>query len=303
MMRFFKKKFVFAAVITLLLLAADTFVLLKAFVLPDVQVVAVAEETETSATAESTAATTTTEPKITASSYEDDHINISIDTQVVYDTTVYVVDVQVSDPSYLKTALAQNTFGRNIKEATSTIAEEQDAILAINGDFYGFRDTGYVLRNGTLYRDTSGDAQDLVIDSNGDFSIVEEGEVSADELAANGAQQVLSFGPALVEDGEIVVGTEDEVGQSMTSNPRTAIGQISENHYVLIVSDGRTDESAGLSLYQLAEVFAEQGAQTAYNLDGGGSSTLYFNGQVINTPVGGRGSGERSVSDILYFGY
>ncbi|OJG88263.1 hypothetical protein RV16_GL000366 [Enterococcus saccharolyticus] len=251
-----------------------------------------------------TTETTSSEPVITATSYTDENIQIAIDEQVVNDTTVYVVDIQVSDASYLKTALAQNTYGRNIKEATSTIAKDNQAILAINGDFYGFRSSGYVIRNGNLYRQSGEEGQeDLVIDENGDFSIVDEYDVSAQELLDSGVQQVLSFGPTLVENGEIVVDTSAEVGQSMSSNPRTAIGQVAENHYVMVVSDGRTDESVGLSLYQLAEVLQQAGAKTAYNLDGGGSSTLYFNGNVINTPVGGQGSSERSVSDIVYFGY
>ncbi|GFZ30821.1 hypothetical protein CSC2_13470 [Clostridium zeae] len=88
----------------------------------------------------------------------------------------------------------------------------------------------------------------------------------------------MSFGPGLVENGQITVDSSSEVGQSMSSNPRTAIGQISKLHYIVIVSDGRTSESAGLSLLQLAEEFKERGCTTAYNLDGGGSSTMYFNG-------------------------
>ena len=90
----------------------------------------------------------------------------------------------------------------------------------------------------------------------------------------------------------------------MSSNPRTAIGIIDENHYIIVVSDGRTNESEGLTLYQLAEVMQQYGATTAYNLDGGGSSTLYFNGQVINNPTtNGNTISERAVSDIVYIGY
>ncbi len=307
MRRWIKKKIVWLSVFIFLLLSADSYVLLKAFVLPQAEaVIATNQVASDTTTVESsnTTETTSSEPVITATSYTDENIQIAIDEQVVNDTTVYVVDIQVSDASYLKTALAQNTYGRNIKEATSTIAKDNQAILAINGDFYGFRSSGYVIRNGNLYRQSGEEGQeDLVIDENGDFSIVDEYDVSAQELLDSGVQQVLSFGPTLVENGEIVVDTSAEVGQSMSSNPRTAIGQVAENHYVMVVSDGRTDESVGLSLYQLAEVLQQAGAKTAYNLDGGGSSTLYFNGNVINTPVGGQGSSERSVSDIVYFGY
>lgn len=86
----------------------------------------------------------------------------------------------------------------------------------------------------------------------------------------------------------------------MTSNPRTAIGQISALHYLVIVSDGRTSESAGLTLYQLATLFAQRGCTVAYNLDGGGSSTMVFNGNVVNNPTSGRSITERAVSDIVY---
>ncbi|RIX48665.1 phosphodiester glycosidase family protein [Paenibacillus nanensis] len=242
---------------------------------------------------------------ITDTSYEDENVKISIETVRKYDSTLYVADIQVSDPSYLKTALANQTYGRNITATTSDIAEENNAIFAINGDFYGFRDSGYVLRNGVAYRDTarSGDNDALVIDKDGNLSVVSEGEVSMDSLSEQGAWQVLSFGPGLVEGGSIVVDSSSEVGKAMASNPRTAIGQVSELHYMVVVSDGRTSESEGLSLLQLAQELKDRGCTVAYNLDGGGSSTMYFNGEVVNKPTSGRSIGERKVSDIVYIGY
>ena len=94
----------------------------------------------------------------------------------------------------------------------------------------------------------------------------------------------------------------------MADNPRTAIGVIEESdcsvHYIVIVSDGRTSESSGLTLYEMAELMKSYGVTTAYNLDGGGSSTMYFNGQVINKPTtNGNKISERAVSDIVYIGY
>ena len=72
-----------------------------------------------------------------------------------------------------------------------------------------------------------------------------------------------------------------------------------------MVSDGRTSESEGLTLYELASFMEDKlGVETAYNLDGGGSSTMYFNGEVINNPTtNGNRISERSVSDIVYIGY
>lgn len=299
MKKFLARPFRWAIIYGVFLLASSGFILLKAFVLPDRQIVATTQTTTTT-DASTTATTENTEVVQTDTSYSGNGLTISLTEQRIDDTTVYLVDVQTDDPSHLLTALADNSYGRNIKETTSTIAAANDAILAINGDFYGFRSTGFVVRNGTLYRDSAnGDTDALVIDKNGDFSIVNEATTDASTL---NAQQVLSFGPALVENSAIVVDESTEVGQSAASNPRTAIGQIGTNHYLIVVSEGRTDDSQGLSLYQLAQVMKDNGVQTGYNLDGGGSTTLYFNGKVVNQTVGGSGqSSERAVSDIVYF--
>ncbi|MEA4807219.1 MULTISPECIES: phosphodiester glycosidase family protein [Acetobacterium] len=295
MIKFFSKPYRWAGIFSLLLVGLFTFVLMDTFVLQKSMVI-VAPETsaETSTAAE-------TEPVITATSYSDENIQISIETILKYDSTIYVADIQVSDAAYLKTAFANNTYGRNVKAKTSDIAAAQNAIFAINGDYYGFRDDGYVLRNGIIYRDSASENEALVIDQNGNFSIADENDVSMASLSEN--WQVLSFGPALVENGDIMVDSSSEVGQAKESNPRTAIGQISAGHYLVIVSDGRTDESEGLSLLQLAQEFKERGCTIAYNLDGGGSSTMVFNGEVVNNPTDGRSIAEREVSDIVYFGY
>ena len=235
--------------------------------------------------------------------YSDSNTSITLKQYRAYDSEIYVADVTVSDVSVLKTALANNTYGRNITDTTSNMAKENNVVLAINGDYYGARQAGYVIRNGNLYRNTSGDRDALVITKTGEFEFVSENETSAEELLQSGAYQVLSFGPVLLADGEISVGENDEVGMAMASNPRTAIGYLGNNHYVFVVSDGRTSESAGLSLYELATFMKELGVVDAYNLDGGGSSTMVFKGEIINNPTtNGHSNQERSVSDIVYIG-
>ena len=233
----------------------------------------------------------------TDNEYKDENIHIVLNTYRYEDTNIYVADVTLSDISYMQSAFASNTYGKNVNAKTSEIAESVNAILAINGDYYGARDSGYVLRNGEIYRTTSkSNQEDLVIDENGNFIIINEDEVSLEEI--DNALQVYSFGPALIENGEIAVSQNDEVGKAMASNPRTAICRLSELHYLFVVSDGRTNDSEGLSLYELATFLKGLNVTTAYNLDGGGSSTMYFNGQVINKPTtSGRNIKERSVSD------
>lgn len=243
--------------------------------------------------------------KTSETSYEDGEISITLTEYREEDTSIYVADIVLSSPEYLKTAFAQNSYGKNVTEKTSDISEGVNAILAINGDYYGAQEKGYVLRNGTLYRSEAEEGQeDLVIYEDGSFEIILEETITAEELLEQGAQELLSFGPALIENGTIAVTEEDEVGKAMASNPRTAIGILDDLHYVFVVSDGRTEESKGLSLLELAEFMDGLGVKTAYNLDGGGSSTMYFNDEVINTTTtNGRSIKERSVSDIVYIGY
>lgn len=278
---------------SLFLLFLTLFVVLNAFVFVSAET-AVTDDFEVVADTESGVFTET--------SYTDENISITITTLRVHSTTVYVADVVLSSLGYLKTALAGDTYGKNVTEKTSEMAENNNAIFAVNGDYYGFRSAGAVLRNGVLYRSTSrGDGyQTLAILSDGTFAISDDEDTDAKTLAAAGAWQIFSFGPGLIVDGTISVSTTDEVDQSMTSNPRTGIGIVSPLHYVFIVSDGRTTASKGLTLYQLAEVFADYGCTDAYNLDGGGSSTMWFNGEIVNVPSGS--SGERKVSDIVYIG-
>lgn len=301
----------FASMVFALILAAytvyaalDTFVIVRVLT-PDTLPTATVEASTAPTATEPPAEQATTAPISTDTEYHDDQIDIVLTTMRVENTTVYVADVQIADISLLKTALAGNTYARNLTETTSVQAANAGAILAINGDYYGAQERGYVLRNGVLYRASAQSGTDaLVIGADGNFRIINESETSADTLVREGAWQVLTFGPALIKDGQVTVSSSDEVGRAMTSNPRTAIGQISEGHYLLVVSDGRTKESTGLSLRQLAELMQSLGAQIAYNLDGGGSSTMVFQGRVVNNPTtNGRSIRERSVSDIVYIGY
>ncbi|EFU62799.1 MULTISPECIES: phosphodiester glycosidase family protein [Streptococcus] len=303
-MKVLKKPYLYASVLGLLLTSSFTYSMLKTFVLAET----ISTVSNTGSTSNTAAASQAAKnAQVTDTSYSDGNISVNLTEKTVNETQVYVADITLSSSDYLKTALAQNSYGTNVTAKTSVTATENNAILAVNGDYYGANSSGYVIRNGVVYRDSvREDASngDLAIYKDGSFKIIYEDQVSADQLVQDGVVNLLAFGPSLVENGEISVDTNTEVGQAMSSNPRTAIGIIDENHYIIIVSDGRTSESKGLSLYQMAEVMKSYGVKTAYNLDGGGSSTLYFNGQVINKPTtGGSKISERAVSDIVYIGY
>jgi exopolysaccharide biosynthesis protein len=255
------------------------------------------------------AATTTAAPVVTDTSYSSAESNITISTVVTGtgDSTVtyYVADVTLTDATTLQSAFANNEFGQNIVENTSDIAADNNAIFAINGDYYGFRDTGIVIRNGVVFRD-EGARQGLAFYRDGTVKVYDETTTTADQLVADGVWNTLSFGPAVVENSTIVDGIDDvEVDTNVGNHsiqgeqPRTAVGIIDTNHLVFVVVDGRSPGySAGVTMTGLAQIMLGLGATTAYNIDGGGSSTMYFNGDVVNNPLG-KGE-ERGTSDILY---
>ena len=245
----------------------------------------------------------------TDTSYFSDSSNINISTVTTGsgDSTVtyYVADVVLDDATALQSAFANNSFGENITETTSAIAEANNAVFAINGDYYGFRDTGIVIRNGVVFRD-EGARQGLAFYRDGTVKVYDETATTAEQLVADGVWNTLSFGPSLLDNGEVAEGIEDvEVDTNFGNHsiqgeqPRTAVGIIDENHLVFVVVDGRSPGySAGVTMTGLAEIMQGLGATTAYNLDGGGSSTMYFNGALVNNPLGE--NKERGTSDILY---
>lgn len=264
-----------------------------------------------SATGSTAATTTATDPVVTDTSYTSSDSTIKISTVVTgsgeSQVTYYVADVTLTDATVLQSAFANNSFGENIVENTSDIAADNNAIFAINGDYYGFRDTGIVIRNGVVFRD-AGARQGLAFYRDGTVKVYDETTTTADQLVADGVWNTLSFGPAIVENSEIVAGIDNvEVDTNFGNHsiqgaqPRTAIGVIDANHLVFVVVDGRSPGySAGVTMTGLAEIMQSLGAVTAYNIDGGGSSTMYFNGALVNNPLG-KGE-ERGTSDILYIG-
>lgn len=219
--------------------------------------------------------------------------------------TYYMADVKLTDAALLKSAFAEGKFGRNIVETTSSIAKDSNAVFAINGDYYGFRSDGILIRNGEVYRDSPARIG-AALYKDGSLKSYDEASKTAAQLTAEGVIHTLSFGPVLVTDGKLLedfdkVAIDKNFGNRSIQglNPRTGIGMLASNHFLFIVVDGRSENySKGMTLSQFAQLFADYGCKEAYNLDGGGSSTMYFMGRVVNRPLGKEE--ERAISDILY---
>ena len=318
MNRRLKRSIIAGSVVLALTVTGGTAWALDRFVVPHVVVSDVAAyEAAQNATATATPSATATDeatdatastPVTTATSYTSDDTSISITTytQGTGDDTItyYVADLTLSDATSLRGAFANNQFGENVTALVSETATANNAILAVNGDYYGFRDSGIVIRNGVVFRD-SGAREGLAMYRDGTVKVYDETQTTAAQLVADGVWNTLSFGPAIVESGAAVSGIDQvEVDTNVGNHsiqgeqPRTAIGVTADGHILLVVVDGRDPGySRGATLPELADIMISLGATTAYNLDGGGSSELWFNGVVVNQPSNG---GERATSDILY---
>lgn len=268
-----------------------------------------AAQTGSTASAANSSAGTGTAPLLTSNGFTSDNAAMTIEkvTNGSGDSTLtyFTATLTLKDATALKSAFAENKFGANIVEKTSVIADGKDAIFAVNGDYYGFRDTGIVIRNGVTFRD-KGAREGLALYRDGTVQVYDETATDAAALIAAGVWNTLSFGPSLIENGGVKAGIDAmEVDTNFGNHsiqglqPRTAIGVIGPNELVFVVVDGRsTGYSTGVTMTELAQIMLDVGATTAYNIDGGGSSTMYFNGSLVNNPLGK--NQERGTSDILY---
>ena len=239
--------------------------------------------------------------------YETSKLSVSIEQKKKDGITYFVCDVKLTDVSQFRSAFAGDDFRSGIYEAVSDIAGRYSPVIAINADFCRYHREGVIIRNGeVLRRQNIKKHHLLIVDEKGNLSAQTDRSgkqgLVANKLEQQNTWQTFEFGPVLVQDGQAA----DLPLKSFYINcnegyyePRTGIGQIGPLHYIVIVVDGRRDGySTGASMPQFQQLFLEEGAQFAFNLDGGGSTTLYFLGEVINMPSGGK---QRSVSDVIMF--
>jgi len=233
------------------------------------------------------------DPEITDNSYKGKNVNVTVTKYQEDDITYYVEDIYVKNIKYLKAAFAGGEYERGQSEWVLDMAEENDAISAITGDSYGFLTNGVVVRNGVLYRESL--FEDVCkINYDGTMETYEASSFDLEKLKSEGAWQVWSFGPMLLENEEAM----EEFNSSVNpKNPRSAIGYFEPGHYCFVLVDGRQPGySSGISLKELSALFKELGCKTAYNLDGGQTASMTFSDSLVNSPY----NGGRKASDIIY---
>ncbi len=229
----------------------------------------------------------------TDSSYMSENVNVTMTMVQENGVTYYMQDIYIRSIENLQSAFAEDTYGKAVTDWVLDMAVENNAVTAINGDYYGVESGGVVIRNGVLYRDDA-NSDVLVLYYDGTMKAFSAAEFDADLEMANGAYQAWNFGPVLVEDGTALTSFSSRIS---SANPRTAIGYVEPGHYVFITVDGRqAGYSSGMTLKQLAETMEDLGCQVAYNLDGGQTSTMTFGDEIANQPY----KGGRLTSDIIF---
>jgi hypothetical protein len=216
----------------------------------------------------------------------------------------YVADVRVRNGERERSGFStpKKPGGKSID--LDKIARYYQAVVTVNGDFLdnNASDTerkGVIIRDGIVFVDKK-KADTFAFLPDGTVKVFAAGEADAESLLAQGIQTTYSFGPTLINNGVIQEGLDKH--RLRSAHPRTAVGYIEPNHYLLIVVEGRSNRAKGMTLVGLAELFASYGCEIAYNLDGGASAAMTFMGEIISEYKGST-SGQRPVPDALMFGY
>ena len=195
------------------------------------------------------------------------------------------------------------------------IARKNGTVLAVSSDFAMWRlrkkirSPGIIIRNGKIWSERTRKRNGkgfpnldcLAIWPDGDMKVFYSDEKKAEEYLADGAADVLAFGPILIRDGKL---NEEALKKYGTSHAeRTAVGMVEKGHYFFMMLEGRIKRSKGDGIRFLAEKLLDKGCTVGFNLDGGDTSCIVFMGhQLCKMQNGKRNKPSRATSDILGVG-
>lgn len=242
-------------------------------------------------------------PGSTVHYYLDDTI-LAITWKQVFRKAVFTFsEVKLVHPSQFRRHLSDGEFGSGKLYLTTEMSKSVNAVVACSGDYYAYRRKGVTVYNGTVCRALSGVNDACYIDKNGDmilerglkFETPEEAQAYADE---HDIQFSLSFGPILIQDGELVCPKKYALGEVTKGFPRAALCQMDSLHYLYAVSNMEVHYYDTMTMPEFAECLLTTGCRQAYALDGGQTATVVMNNALINRVNYGS---ERLISDIIYF--
>ena len=236
---------------------------------------------------------------MTENSYSSPEVSITIEkistTVDGNPVTYYLADVYVASLDNFRTYTAYNQFVYYGAQDAIGMSKATGAIFGVNGDYATVQKSGFVVRNGNvLLSDRNNNI--CVLFPDGTMEAYEQGTYNVEDVLAREPVHVWSFGPNLLDaEGHAKTGYETSSGLA-GAHPRCALGYYEPGHYCFIVAEGRRNNSVGLWLTQLAQIFEELGCKLAYNLDGGASAVMVYDHNRVNTPS----NGGREIGDLLY---
>lgn len=246
------------------------------------------------------------EPIWTENSYQSEDVNITISTMRYGKSDVYVADIYVRSVECFQRVHAGGAYGKTTAKVRK-MAAESGAILAMTGDSGHYFSKGWAVSNGVINRDTENRKRDLgIVYRDGTMVGLSNADIDYAQIRADADAgkiwHIFLFGPNLM-DAEGKAYPEDVFAENEVRypNPRSVIGYFEPGHYCFVQVDGRGTKSAiearktsvGLEMAELALLMEEIGCKAAYNLDGGQSSMMVFNGEIYSTPYhGGRNVGD-----------
>lgn len=191
----------------------------------------------------------------------------------------------INDPSRVK-LVSSPRLGTS-GATTSQIVAENDAVAGINAG--GFQDdalgtggkpAGLVIEDGQL-RTTNTGASYSLVGMDKDNKMVVSNSMTYSKCQQLNLRCAVSFGPVIIINGNATI-KSGTGGWGM--QPRTAIAQRKDGAILMLVIDGRQKGSLGATLRQVQDILLDNGAYNAFNLDGGASTTMVYNGNVVNSP-------------------
>lgn len=234
--------------------------------------------------------------------YRDATILVIVWKEIIEERCATISEVKIADGSQFRRKLTEDTYGSSVQLYASELSAAANAVVAMNADYYAYRQTGLTVYQRQLYRNNPGKLDTCFITSTGDMLFVRAGELVGDDavkqyIAENDVLFSLSFGPVLVENGEAQYCPAYPIGEIDMEYSRAGIGMTDELHYLLMTVN-HTDMRPRANVNEFARFMAAKGCVKAFNLDGGQTSEIVFR----QTPVNHVDfDAERTVSDIIYF--
>lgn len=235
--------------------------------------------------------------------YLDETILVIAWKEVINGKVVTCAEVKIAHGSQLRRKLSEDTYGSSVQMKASDMAQQTNSVIAINGDFYAFRNLGITGYQRQIYRCSPETVDSCFFTADGDMLFSYAGELMSPEAAQqfmddNNCTFAIAFGPVLIDDGELRSISRYPIGEIHMTYSRAAIGMLDELRYMLMTVNYEEGYTVTATITELGRFMYDKGCYKAYTLDGGQTSVMVMEGQTVNKVDWGI---EREMSDIIYF--